>query len=98
MTQEIFVVHAQIVDANGAFHSLDGYPKAFKSTVYDNNIEKARQRAMGDYYDAMGAFGKRDDRQIQTAFVMRMSNGAFIANAQFGTLPDIPDPEPPEEE
>lgn len=97
MTQEIYAVHAEIVDANGAFHSLDGYPKAFKSIAYDNNVEKARQRAMGDFYDVMGAFGKRDDRQIQTAFVMQMSNGAFIANAQFGTLPDIPDPEPEEE-
>lgn len=97
MTQEIFVVNAQIVDANGTFNPISGYPKAFKSTAYDNSIDKARQRALGDFYDVMGDFGKRDDRQIQTAFVMRMSDGAFISSAQFGTLPDIPDPEPEEE-
>ena len=96
MVQEIFVVHAQIVDANGTFNELSGYPKAFKSTAYDNNIEKARQRALGDYYDAMGAFGKRDDRQIQSAFVVQLSNGSIIANGQFGVLPTLPDPEPPE--
>ena len=98
MVQEIFVVNAQVVDANGTFNPLSGYPKAFKSVAYDNNIEKARQRALGDFYDVMGAFGKRDNRQVQTAFVMQISNGAFIANASFGALPTLPDPEPPEPE
>lgn len=93
MTQEIFIVHAQIVDANGTFNELSGYPKAFKSTQYDNDIEKARQRALGDYHDVMGAFAKRDDRQVQVAFVMQMSNGAIVANGQFGKLPTLPEPE-----
>lgn len=93
MTQEIFVVNAQIVDANGSFNSLSGYPKAFKSTAYNNDIQKAKQRALGDYHEVMGAFGKRDDRQIQTAFVMQMSTGMIIANAMFGALPVLPDPE-----
>ena len=97
MVQEIFVVHAQIVDANGTFNELSGYPKAFKSTAYDNNIDKAKQRALGDFYDVMGAFGKRDDRQVQTAFVVQVSNGLIVANAQFGSLPVLPDPEQNEE-
>lgn len=98
MTQEIFVVHAEIVDANGTFNSLSGYPKAFKSTAYDNDIGKTRQRALGDYHDAMGAFGKRDDRQVQIAFVVQLSNGSIIANGQFGRLPELPEPTPESEE
>lgn len=93
MTQEIFVVFAQIVDANGTFNPLTGYPKGFKSTNYDNDIEKTRQRALGDWHDVMGAFGKRDDRQIQSAFVIQMSNGANISGGQYGKLPELPDPE-----
>ena len=93
MTQEIFIVHAQIVDANGTFNELTGYPKAFKSTQYDNDIEKARQRALGDYHEVMGAFGKRDDRQVQEAFVMQASNCATIALGQFGKLPELPEEE-----
>lgn len=98
MTQEIFIVHAQIVDANSTFNELSGYPKAYKSTAYDNDIEKAKQRALGDYHDVMGAFAKRDDRLVQQAFVMQASNGAVIERGQFGILPMLPDPEPPETE
>ena len=93
MTQEIFIVHAQIVDANGTFNEVSGYPKAFKSTAYNNDIEKARQRAIGDYHEIMGAFAKRDDRQVQTAFVMQASSSAIVALGQFGGLPALPDPE-----
>lgn len=93
MTQEIFIVHAQIVDANGTFNELSGYPKAFKSTQYDNDIEKARQRALGDYHEVMGAFAKRDDRQVQSAFVMQASSNAIVALGKFGELPALPDPE-----
>lgn len=97
MMQEIFVVHAQIVDSNGTFNELNGYPKAFKSTNYNNDIVKTKNRAIGDWHDVMGDFGKRDDRQIQSAFVIRISDGAFIANGQYGSLPELPDPEPEEE-
>ena len=93
MTQEIFVVHAQIVDSNGTFNELSGYPKAFKSTSYDNDIEKAKQRALGDCYEVLGAFGKRDDRQIQAAFVMRASDSSIVGGGKFGSLPALPDPE-----
>ena len=93
MTQEIFIVNAQIVDANGSFASLSGYPKTYKSTAYNNDIEKAKQRALGDFHDVMGAFGKRDDRQVQMAFVMQTSTGMIIANGKFGKLPALPDPD-----
>lgn len=92
MVQEIFSVFAQIVDANGSFAPVSGYPKAYKSTAYNNDIEKTRQRALGDFHDCMGVFAKRDDRQIQSAFVMEMSTGAIIASSQYGRLPELPDP------
>lgn len=97
MTAEIFIVHAHIIDANGAFHELDGYPKAFRSAQYDDDVEKTRQRALGDYHDVMGAFGKRDDRLIQCAFVMQASNSSVIALGQYGKFPEPPDPEPTED-
>lgn len=93
MEQEIFVLYAHIVDANGTFNILSGYPKSFKSTSYDNSIETAQKRAIGEWHEAMGAFAKRDDRQVQTAFVVQVSKGIVIANSTYGELPQLPNPE-----
>ena len=89
MEQEIFAVYAHIVDANGTFNLLSGYPKSFKSTSYDNDIEKTQKRAIGEWHEVMGAFAKRDDRQVQTAFVMRVSDGVEIASGSYGKLPNL---------
>ena len=48
MARQIFIVNAQIVDANGAYHILDGYPKTFDSNNYQNDVDKAQKRADGD--------------------------------------------------
>ena len=94
MEQEIFVVYAHIVDANGTFNLLTGYPKSFKSASYGNDIEKAQQRAIGEWHEVMGTFAKRDDRQVQTAFVVKVSNGMVIASGSYGKLQELPNPEP----
>ena len=66
MARQIYVVNAFIVDANGTFNFLSGYPKTFDSRNYSDDIDKAQARAEGDFSDAWGAMCKRDDRQIQT--------------------------------
>lgn len=86
MTRQIFVVNAQIVDANGAFHVLDNYPKTFDSRNYDNDIDKAQRRAEGEFSDTWGAMCKRDDRLIQTA-LMYTADGFVIDKKTFGTFP-----------
>ena len=65
MARNIFIVNAQIVDANGSFSALPGYPKTFDSKNYSDDIDKARKRADGEFSDCWGAMCKRDDRQIQ---------------------------------
>lgn len=91
MQRKIFLVYASIVDANGTFNTLSGYPKAFDSKNYDNDIDKARQRAMGDYCECFGAMCKRDDRQEQVAMVIDMSDGVQIAVQRIGDIADLPD-------
>jgi len=99
MKREIFEVTAKIVDANGTYNTLSGYPKTFDSKNYDNDIMKTQQRAYGEYHTALGSFGTRDDRQIQIAMVTRISDGMQIAKEYVGELAELPDPEPePEEE
>lgn len=66
MARQIFLVNAFIVDANGTFNNLDGYPKKFDSRSYQDDIDKAQRRAEGDMSEAWGAMCKIDTRQIQT--------------------------------
>ena len=66
MARQIFIVDAYIVDANGTFNYVNGYPKRFDSRSYGDDIEKTRRRAEGDMSETWGAMCKRDDRWIQT--------------------------------
>ena len=63
--RNIFIVDAHIVDSNGAFHYIDGYPKTFDSNSYQGDVVKAQKRAEGDLAEQWGAMCKRDDRKIQ---------------------------------
>lgn len=92
MKRNIFIVDAQIVDANGTFSKLNGYPKTFDSRSYNNDIDKALLRARGEFYDTVGAMCKRDDRQLQTAIVMS-ADGFILERESIGAIADVPDAE-----
>ena len=92
--REIYGVYANIVDANGTFNPLSGYPMIFDSKNYDNDIEKTKQRAYGEWHEALSGMSKRDDRQLQLAYVIRMSDGVLIESSKFGKIADLPEPEP----
>lgn len=85
MARQIYIVDAHIVDANGTFNYVDGYPKRFDSNSYQGDTEKARRRAEGDMSEAWGAMCKVDTRQIQTVtlttvdgfMLEKKSTGAF---------------------
>lgn len=96
MQREIFEVYAKIVDANGSYNTLTGYPKVFDSKSYDNDIEKARQRAYGAYHECLGAMCKVDTRQVQIAMILRASDGVQELIERVGHLNELPDPEPEE--
>ena len=93
MTRVIYVVDAKIVDANGTFSTLSGYPKVFDSKFYDNDAEKTLQRAKGESHDTFGAMCKRDDRQMQTVILMT-ADGRTVDRQTIGAVAPLPDPEP----
>lgn len=96
MKRDIFVVNAYIVDANGTFNPLSGYPKAFDSKHYDNDVDKTLMRANSDFHEVLGAMYKNDTRQEQIAEIVQMSTGMIIGLQKIGALADLPDPEPEE--
>lgn len=92
MTREIYIVNAHIVDANGTFNVLSGYPKTFDSRSYSNDPAKALKRAEGEYHETLGAMSKIDSRQLQVAYLMS-SDGAILEQTCYGRIADLPDPE-----
>lgn len=97
MTRQIFIVDAHVVDANGTFNYLTGYPKTFDSRSYGNDIDKAQIRAIGDASEAFGAMCKVDTRQLQTVVVMT-ADGFVVDTRIIGKITDIPEPTPEPEE
>jgi len=92
MQREIYQVNAMIVDANGTFNQLSGYPKVFDSKLYDNDIDKAERRAKGEYSEVLGAMYKRDDRPLQVANIIEVSHGSVLPSTFIGQMPEVPEP------
>lgn len=88
MQRQIFIVNAYVVDANGTFNTLSGYPKTFDSRSYGNDIDKALLRATGEYHDTLGAMCKRDDRQLQTVILMS-ADGFVIERQAIGEIAEV---------
>lgn len=94
MRREIYEVYAKVVDANGTYNTLSGYPKVYDSRSYNNDCEKARNRAYGEYHTVLGTMYTRDDRQCQIAMIIRANDGLQIEKISIGAIADLPDPEP----
>ena len=92
MARQIFIVDAHIVDANGTFNYINGYPKTFDSRNYGNDISKAQIRAEGDMYDAWADMCKVDTRMISTVSLCTV-DGFQIERKTRGTFPSDPEPE-----
>ena len=91
MARQIFIVDAHIVDANGTFNNIQGYPKTFDSRNYQGDVDKAQRRAEGDMSEAWGAMCKIDTRQIQTV-TLTTADGFQLDRKTMGTFPAEPEP------
>jgi len=70
MQRVIFEVNAKIVNANGTYSTVSGYPKTFDSTSYDNDTAKTMRRARAAYHAALADMYAQDGRQMQTAYLV----------------------------
>jgi hypothetical protein len=88
MARQIFIVDAHIVDSNGTFNYIDGYPKKFDSKNYQDDIEKTQRRAEGDMSEAWGDMCKKDNRMIQTVSLSTV-DGFQLEKKSMGRFPEI---------
>lgn len=93
MQRQIFEVYAKVVDANGSYNTLSGYPKVFDSRSYNNDIDKALLRATGEFSSTYGTMCLRDDRQLQSVILMS-ADGLVIDHKSIGRIADVPDSSP----
>ena len=98
MIRQIYIVNASVVDANGAWSTVEGYPKTFDSKSYiknhgENAVNIARKRAEGEAADAWSAMCKIDTRQIQLVTVTT-ADGFEVLKYEDGKLAELPDGEP----
>lgn len=91
MQREIFEVRAIIIDANGTYNPISGYPKIFDSHNYDDDTEKTRRRAYAELSDVKSAFLKRDDRQVQFAQITNLADGVILEKFFDGKLTELLD-------
>lgn len=70
--RKIYITYAYVVDANGTFNDLTGYPKRRDSSTSDmaGDIDKTLARANADNADAWSAINKADNRKVQTVFTV----------------------------
>lgn len=92
MARQIFIVDAFIVDANGTFNNISGYPARVDSNSYDGDIDKAQRRAEGKMAEAWAAMCKVDTRQIQTVTLSTI-DGFQLDRKSMGAFKE-PEPEP----
>ena len=95
--RNIFIVNAYQVDGQGNYSKLNGYPMAFDSASYGNNIDTALKRATGAFASAWSNFCNVDGKQVQTVTLDEIS-GAHIDQKTVGKIADVEDPAPEEPE
>ena len=94
MERHVYEVYAKVVDANGNYNTLSGYPKSFDSRNYNDDLEKTRNRAYGEYHSTLGTMYQRDDRQLQIAMLIYANTGMQMEMARIGEMAKLEDSEP----
>ena len=97
--RQIFIVRADVVDVNGVFNPLSGYPKSFdsKTAPYNGDIDMCLDRAKAEWHDAVSAMLKSNvGRQLQTAVLMTADGRIIGEPFHKGAIAPVivPDPEP----
>ena len=95
MQRQIFIVYAHVVDSNGTFVLVNGYPKVYDSHHYGDDIDKTQNRALADAHDLLADMYTKDTRQVQLVKVETV-DGFELFKQSIGALAPLPDPEPSE--
>lgn len=68
--RNIFVVDAFLVNGEGTYAHINGFPKVFDSESYDGSVDTALKRAQGSFASTWSDFCAVDNKQIQLVTLM----------------------------
>ena len=94
MQRQIFEVQSKTysLTVGGYLPNISGYPKAFDSHTYNDDIDLTLKKAQGAFAEAWSDACKIDNREIQTILLMT-ADGVILEKKVIGKLEDIPDEE-----
>jgi len=93
MAKNIFIVDAYQLDGEGGYAHRSGYPKAFNSDAYDQNVDTALNRATAAFATAWAeACNTAEQKQLQTCTLMDIT-GLQLDRKCVGAIVE-PEPEP----
>lgn len=90
MQRQIFMVYAHVVDATGKLTIFDGYPKAYDSKGFANDVDKTQNRALADAHELLADMYTKDARQLQLVKVETV-DGFEVYKQTIGALAPLPD-------
>lgn len=100
-TRNIFTVHATIVNENGVYSKVSGFPKEFDSASYADethplpagNPKKAWRRAKAAAHTQLGLNYAVDNRRMQSVYIIQADGREVFSESEGSFEPEQLDPE-----
>lgn len=102
MARNIIIVNAtQVVTSEsnpyGIFSTMTGFPKVFDSGA-GGDIEQTINNAKAAYFDQLSKnYANTNPNRVMTTVTLEAANGQQILRESIGAIPDVSQPETPEE-
>ena len=91
--RNIYIINAQVINKNGDFFILDGFPKHIDARSYEGDVDKARRMADAVFCDTWAEMCRdNNERWIQSVFVTDIF-GNILDRKSMGNFPADPAPE-----
>lgn len=95
MARQIYMVYANIVDANGNRTIPEGYPKAFDSKTYGGDIDRTERKAEADASTIWASMCNNDAGRLLQSVILQTVDG-FTLSGYPKCLGTLAEPEPAE--
>ena len=106
LQRNTFTVHATLVNSQGTYSKVSGFPKEFDSADYADethpapigNPEKALRRAKAAAYTQLGAFFAADGNRMNNVYIVQADGRTILQITEGGFEAPQPAPTPEQQQ